>query len=65
VENDVQTGIVFWVVVRDRATRAIVSATPCKTHHEAIQYNIDADHGTEANPREVAIEILSSDKEPK
>ena len=62
--GNVATAIIFWVVVRDKTTLAIISATPFKTHHEAVEYNLDADHGPESSARQVSIEILSEGKKP-
>jgi hypothetical protein len=54
------TGIVFWVVVRDKNTRKIISTRQFATHEEAVHY-----HPEDAAGNEVDIEILAPGKQPK
>jgi hypothetical protein len=66
VAGDVAAAIVFWVVVRDKQTKQIIRALSCKTHQEAIHYDLAADGQDELpSSAEVSIEILSTGKVPK
>ena len=64
--SDVVSAIVFWVVVRDKNTKQILSARQFKTHDEAIHYDVAAD-GQDQLPTsaEVSIEIRAIGKLPK
>jgi hypothetical protein len=60
------TGIVFWVVARDKATRKIVSTKQFATHEEAVHYHVSPDGDDSAlENQEVVIEILAPGKLPK
>ena len=60
------TGIVFWVVVRDKATKKIITTRQFATHEEAVHYNVATDGPEEAIQNgEVSIEILAPGKLPK
>jgi hypothetical protein len=64
--SDATATIVFWVVVRDKNTKQLLSATPFRTHDEAVRYNISPDGPTDAaSSSAVSIEILATGKMPK
>lgn len=60
------TGIVFWVVVRDKTTRKIITTRQFTTHDEAVHYRLSPGGPEDgANNGEVSIEILAPGKLPK
>ncbi len=59
--TDSAAGIVFWVVVREKSTRKVISTKQFATHEEAVHYRVP----DLPNNREVAIEILAPGKAPK
>ena len=64
--SDASVGIVFWVVIRDKDTRKIISTQPFKTHDQAVHYHLSADEPNNvAKNGEVSIEILAAGKMPK
>jgi hypothetical protein len=63
--TDWAPGIVFWVVVRDKTTRKIISTRQFATHEEAVHYHISPDDPDNVADKEVAIEILAPGKAPK
>ncbi|HEX4488106.1 MAG TPA: hypothetical protein VH088_17645 [Terriglobales bacterium] len=62
---DASAGIVFWVVVRDRATRKILRTHQFSTHEEAVHYHLSPDDPDNADDKELTIEILAPGKQPK
>jgi hypothetical protein len=66
VASDPSAGIVFWVVIRDKSTKKIVSTRKFRTHDEAVHYHVSAD-GEDNNGKdvEISIEILAPGKAPK
>jgi hypothetical protein len=59
-------GIVFWVVVRDKTTKKIISTKQFTTHDEAVHYHISTDDpDPAARNGEVSVEILATGKVPK
>jgi hypothetical protein len=65
VAIDSSAGIIFWVVVRDRATRNILKTHQFTTHEEAVHYHLSPDDPDNAGDRELTIEILAPGKQPK
>lgn len=58
--------IFFWVVVRDRKTREVLSSKTFKTHKEAVQYDVPSgERGLAGRDTDVSIEILAAGKAPK
>lgn len=65
VPIDSSAGIVFWVVVRDKATKKIISTRQFARHEEAVHYHISPDDPDNGPDRELTIEILAPGKTPK
>jgi hypothetical protein len=66
VATDASAGIVFWVVIRDKNTRKIISTQQFRTHDEAVHYHLSADDPNNVvDNGEVSIEILAPGKLPK
>jgi hypothetical protein len=65
VATDSAAGIMFWVVVREKNTRKIISTKQFTTHEEAVHYRVPDVPNSAAADQEVAIEILAPGKVPK
>ena len=58
--------IFFWVVVRDKKTREVLSSKTFKTHKEAVQYDVPPEERSRTGrDTDVSIEILAAGKAPK
>lgn len=62
---DASAGIVFWVVVREKGTKKIISTRQFATHEEAVHFHMSPDDPDNGPDRELAIEILAPGKQPK
>jgi hypothetical protein len=65
VASNPSAGIIFWVVIRDKNTKKVISTTQFTTHEQAVRYNAAADGSGDAIDGEVSIEILATGKAPK
>ncbi|MGH9689597.1 MAG: hypothetical protein ACRD4C_00575 [Candidatus Acidiferrales bacterium] len=64
--SNATTDIFFWVVVRDKKTREVLSSKNFKSHKEAILYDVPPEDRTRGgHDTDVSIEILSAEKVPK